>query len=68
MQGLSRLRRPPEEGSDATVGVKKMTTENIQDISREIDSDKEPEQIEVQCDPETGQLVEFHRETNEKAA
>ena len=46
-----------------------MTTENIQDISREIDTqDKKPEQIEVQIDPETGKLVEFHRETEEKAA
>ena len=48
-------------------GVEK-TTENIQYITREIDNDKEPEQIEVQVDPETGKLVEFHRETDEKAA
>ncbi|HLB95525.1 MAG TPA: hypothetical protein VJK26_01320 [Patescibacteria group bacterium] len=43
-----------------------MTTENIQDISREIDSDAEAETIEVQCDPETGKLVEFHRDSLEE--
>ena len=43
-----------------------MTTENIADINREIDSvSQEPENIEVVCDPETGQFVEFHRETQE---
>ena len=43
-------------------------TETIQEISQEIDTGKEPEQIEVQIDPETGKLVEFHRETEEKIA
>jgi len=43
-------------------------TETIQDISQEIDTGKIPEQIEVQIDPETGKLVEFHRETDEKIA
>jgi len=43
-------------------------TETIQEISQEIDTGKEPEQIEVQVDQETGKLVEFHRDTNEKAA
>jgi hypothetical protein len=43
-------------------------TETIQEITQEIDTGKEPEQIEVQIDPETGKLVEFHRETNEKVA
>lgn len=42
-----------------------MTTENIGEISREIDQDAKAEVIEVQADPETGQLVEFHRETLE---
>ena len=43
-------------------------TETIQNIEREIDCSPKPEQIEVQIDQETGKLVEFHRETNEKAA
>ena len=43
-------------------------TETIQNIEQEIDCSPKPEQIEVQVDPETGKLVEFHRETNEKAA
>ncbi len=42
--------------------------ETIQEISQEIDTGKEPEQIEVQIDPETGKFVEFHRETDEKIA
>lgn len=42
-----------------------MTTENIQEISRQIDEDAKAEVIEVQCDPETGKLVEFHREALE---
>ena len=42
-----------------------MTTENIQEISREIDENAKAEVIEVQMDPETGKLVEFHRETLE---
>jgi hypothetical protein len=40
-----------------------MTTENIGEISREIDQDATAEVIEVQADPETGKLVEFHRES-----
>lgn len=40
-----------------------MTTENISEISREIDQDAKAEVIEVQTDPETGKLVEFHRES-----
>lgn len=43
-------------------------TETIQEITQEIDTGKEPEQIEVQIDPETGKLVEFHRDTEEKIA
>ena len=43
-------------------------TETIQEISQEIDNGKIPEQIEVQFDPETGKLTEFHRDTQEKAA
>lgn len=43
-----------------------MTTENIEEIEREIDRDAKAEVIEVQADPETGQLVEFHRETQEE--
>ena len=43
-----------------------MTTGNIADINQEIDSaSQEPENIEVVCDPQTGQLVEFHREIQE---
>jgi len=42
-----------------------MTTENIQDISREIDTSDPSEVIEVETDPETGKIVEFHRETHE---
>ncbi|KKQ90576.1 MAG: hypothetical protein UT15_C0009G0007 [Berkelbacteria bacterium GW2011_GWA1_39_10] len=41
-------------------------TETIQEISREIDTGKEPEQIDVQFDPETGKLTEFHRDTLEE--
>lgn len=43
-------------------------TETIQEISQEIDTGKEPEQIEVQIDQKTGKLVEFHRDTDEKVA
>ena len=44
-----------------------MTTENIADINREIDAVSQvPENIEVVCDPNTGQLVEFHREIQEE--
>lgn len=43
-----------------------MITENIKEISREIDQDAVAEVIEVQMDPETGQLVEFHRESLEQ--
>lgn len=48
-----------------SLGVKGevMTTENISEISREIDQDAKAEVIEVQTDPETGKLVEFHRES-----
>ena len=42
-----------------------MTTENISEITREIDTSATPEAIEVEVDRETGQLVEFHRETIE---
>lgn len=42
-----------------------MTTESIGEISREIDQDCQAEVIEVQHDPETGKLVEFHRESLE---
>ena len=45
-----------------------MTTENIQEITREISQEAKAEVIEVQADPETGQLVEFHRDTQEKTA
>jgi len=38
-------------------------TENIAQITQEIDTGSEPENIEVECDPDTGQLVEFHRGT-----
>lgn len=44
-----------------------MTTENIQEITREIDQGA-VENIQVECDPETGKLVEFHRESQEKTA
>lgn len=44
-------------------------TETIGEIAQEIDTkDKEPEQIEVQVDPETGKFVEFHRETKPETA
>lgn len=43
-------------------------TETIQDISQEIDTGKEPEQIEAEFDAETGKLTEFHRDTEEKIA
>lgn len=43
-----------------------MTTENINEISREIDQNCQAEVIEVQTDPETGKLVEFHRESAQK--
>lgn len=43
-----------------------MMTENIKDITREIDQDAPAETINVECDPETGKLVEFHRETLEE--
>jgi len=43
-----------------------MTTENIKDISREIDQDSPGEMIEVEVDPETGELVEFHRDSQEE--
>lgn len=45
-----------------------MTTENIEEISREIDQEAKAEVIEAQVDPETGKLVEFHRESQEKVA
>lgn len=38
-------------------------TETIEGISQEIDTGKIPEQIEVEIDPETDRIVEFHRET-----
>lgn len=43
-----------------------MTTENIQEITREIDNEAKAEVIEVQADPETGKLVEFHRQSLEQ--
>ena len=43
-------------------------TETIGEISQEIDTGKIPEQIEVEIDPETHKIVEFHRETEEKIA
>ena len=43
-------------------------TETIQEITQEIDTGKEPEQIEVEIDPATGKLTEFHRDTDEKIA
>ncbi|MCL5407416.1 MAG: hypothetical protein M1429_02890 [Patescibacteria group bacterium] len=42
-----------------------MNTENIGEISREINQEAKAEVIEVQTDPETGKLVEFHRESLE---
>lgn len=42
-----------------------MTTENIGEITREIDNQATAEVIEVEMDPETGKLVEFHRESLE---
>lgn len=42
-----------------------MTTENIGEIAREIDTGAEPENIAVECD-QTGRLVEFHRDTQEE--
>jgi len=39
-----------------------MTTENIRDINREIDCSPQPEQLEIEYDENTGQIVEFHRE------
>ncbi len=43
-------------------------TETINEISQEIDTSRIPEQIEVQIDEQTGKLVEFHRNTEEKIA
>lgn len=44
-----------------------MTTENIGDITREIDTDSpKAEVIDVEHDPKTGQLVEFHRDSPEE--
>ena len=43
-------------------------TETIEGIAQEIDCSPKPEQIEVAIDEETGKLVEFHRETQEKTA
>lgn len=43
-------------------------TEVIEQITQEIDTGKEPEQIEAEFDSETGKLTEFHRETEEKIA
>lgn len=40
-------------------------TETMGEIEREIDNGKEPEQIEIQVDPDTDKIVEFHRQTQE---
>jgi len=42
-----------------------MTTENIGEISREINQSAKAEVIDVEMDPKTGKLVEFHRESLE---
>lgn len=43
-------------------------TETINEITQEIDNSPEPEQIQAEFDEDTGKIVEFHRETNEKVA
>jgi len=40
-------------------------TEIIKEITREIDCGQIPESIEIEIDPATGKLVQFHRETLE---
>lgn len=42
-----------------------MTTENISQIPREINQDAKAEVIEVTADSQTGNLVEFHRQSLE---